>query len=209
MDTKNKLNCYQNMAEGYASAHERWLRYAGGEAQCAFEGAVAALLKLGFKMLDAACGTGSFVRRVLENVDDEIEVMLLDSSSNMLARCQDIFATRFVGCLSKLPFEDGKFDLVTCAWGIEVVQDPKNALSELIRTTRPGGKVCLVFCADRPARNLFASAMRKHITLSKRGNFLNHENIRQFALENGASRVQILHNSGPAAAMIIHVSDKI
>lgn len=43
-----------------------------------------------------------------------------------------------------LPFGDGEFDTVTMSFGLRNVNEPKKALAELLRVTRPGGR--LVIC---------------------------------------------------------------
>lgn len=205
MATTDLHYCYDAGARGYRNAHARWLRFAGGEAQCAFEGAATALLKPGDKMLDAACGAGSVARRLLAETAGDVDLVLLDASARMLDKCRDILAERIEGCMTNLPFEKDKFDLVTCAWGIEVLRDPRPAIHEFVRVTRPKGHICVVFCADRPARSLIGRALRSHVSQSGRGQFLDHTTIKSFAIAAGSRHVQLLHCSGPAAAMIIHV----
>ncbi|MEM9795504.1 MAG: methyltransferase domain-containing protein [Pseudomonadota bacterium] len=205
MPTTDPSYCYDARAHDYADAHARWLRHVGGEAQCAFEGAAAALLQPGSKMLDAACGKGTVARRLLAGIAGRIDLVLLDAAPRMLAECHDIPARRITACMTDLPFGPNQFDLVTCAWGIEVLDDPRPALREFIRVTRPAGHVCIVFCADRPAQSFVGRALRRHISRSGRGRFLDHEMLREFAIATGARHVQTLHCTGPAAAMIVHV----
>lgn len=205
MPTTDLQYCYDAGARGYGNAHARWLRFAGGEAQCAFEGAVTALLKPGDKMLEAACGTGAAARRLLAETAGDVDLVLLDASAKMLAKCRDIPAALIAGCMTELPFEADDFDLVTCAWGIEVLRDPRPAIKEFVRVTRPQGHICLVYCADRPVRSLIGRALRSHVSHSGRGRFLDHAMLKTFAAAAGARHVQTLHCSGPAAAMIIHV----
>lgn len=196
---------YDATAETYCRSHARWLRFAGGEAQCAFEGAVTALLRPGTRMLDVACGTGTVARRLLEGADGDIDLVLLDASRRMLGQCRDIPAKCLTGCMSNIPFEADSFDLLCCAWGIETLADPRPALREFVRVTRPGGHICLVFCADRPSRSIVARAFRHIVTQSGRGTFLSHSRLRDHARTAGARHVQILHCTGPAAAMILHI----
>lgn len=196
---------YDESADRYSKSHARWLRFAGGEAQCAFEGAVTALLRPGIRMLDVACGTGTVARRLLKGSSGDFELALLDASQRMLSKCRDIPAKRVIGCMKTLPFQTDSFDLVTCAWGLETVDDPVRALSEFVRVTRHGGHVCVVFCADRPSRSLLGRALRHKVTYSGRGTFLSHTRMRAFAKAAGAHRVQALHCTGPAAAMIFHI----
>ncbi|WP_367278309.1 class I SAM-dependent methyltransferase [uncultured Roseobacter sp.] len=114
-------------------------------------------------------------------------------------------AKRVVGCVTNLPFDVDTFDLVTCAWGLEVVNDPTNALRELVRVTRPRGHICTVFCADRPSRSLVGRTLRAQVSLSGRGRFLDDAMLKSRALDAGVQRFQSLNCSGPAAAMIIRV----
>src|SRR6266567_5119348 len=52
---------------------------------------------------------------------------------------------RFVaGDALALPFRDGAFDAVTISFGLRNVADPDAALAEMLRVTRPGGR--LVIC---------------------------------------------------------------
>ncbi|MEO0637077.1 MAG: methyltransferase domain-containing protein [Pseudomonadota bacterium] len=198
-------NVYDDVAETYGKAHARWLRFAGGEAQCAFEGAVTALLYPGIRLLDVACGTGTVARRLLKGLEGKTDLVLLDASQQMLNFCEDIPARRVNGRMQDLPFEDSSFDLLTCAWGIETVDDPYPALSEFVRVTRHGGHVCIVFYADRPPRSIADRVLRHRISHSGRGSFLVDRQIRELAVAAGARRIQSLHCSGSAAAMILHI----
>ncbi len=205
MISANAQSIYNDGADVYSKSHARWLRFAGGEAQCAFEGAVTALMRPGMQMLDVACGTGTVARRLLNRSNGNFELVLLDSSQRMLSKCRDIPATRVIGCMKALPFETDRFDLLTCAWGIETLDNPALAFREFVRVTRPGGHVCLVFCADLPSRSLMGHVLRQKVTYSGRGAFLSHTRMREFAEAAGACQVQSLHCTGPAAAMILHI----
>ncbi len=198
-------NVYDEVTDTYGRAHARWLRFAGGEAQCAFEGAVTALLRPGIRFLDVACGTGTVARRLLKGLEGDTDLVLLDASQKMLDCCDDIPARRIIGCMKDLPFQDNSFDLLTCAWGIETLDDPYQALSEFVRVTRCGGHVCIVFCANRPPRSIADRVLRHRISYSGRGVFLVDGKVRTLAKAAGARLVQSLHCSGSAAAMILHI----
>lgn len=198
-------NIYDDVADSYGKAHARWLRFAGGEAQCAFEGAATVLLRPGIRMLDAACGTGTVARRLLNSIDGSFDLVLLDTSSCMLDCCADLPAQRVTGCMTDLPFPDNSFDLLTCSWGIETLEDPYPALSEFVRVTRPTGHVCIAFCADRPPRSIADRALQHRIIQSGRGSFLVHDDVRELSKAAGAKRIQSLHCSGSASAMILHI----
>ncbi|WP_282077266.1 methyltransferase domain-containing protein [Epibacterium ulvae] len=198
-------NIYDDIADSYGKAHARWLRFAGGEAQCAFEGAVTALLRPDVRLLDVACGTGTVARRLIKGLESRANLVLLDASQKMLDCCDDIPAQRVIGCMKNLPFRDDSFDLLTCAWGLETLDDPYPALSEFVRVTRCGGHVCIVFCADRQPRSIADRMLRHRISQTGRGSFLVDGKMRELAMTAGARRVQSLHCSGSAAAMILHI----
>ncbi len=196
---------YNATSQSYDRSHDRWLRYAGGEAQCAFEGAVTALLHPGRRVLDVACGTGAVVRRLQSNLTGAIDLHLLDSSPRMLSKCADIAADKHCAKMEHMPFADDYFDLLTCAWGLETSETPQRAMSEFMRVLQPGGSLALVFCADRPARSPVALGLKRGIQWSGRGTFLDPKHVRKSAEELGCRQVQTLHCSGPAAALLIHL----
>jgi demethylmenaquinone methyltransferase/2-methoxy-6-polyprenyl-1,4-benzoquinol methylase len=62
---------------------------------------------------------------------------------------------RFVaGDALALPFADGTFDAVTISFGLRNVADTGQALGELLRVTRPGGKLVVCEFSHLPARRL-------------------------------------------------------
>lgn len=60
---------------------------------------------------------------------------------------------------TKLPFGDNEFDSVTMSFGLRNVNDTNRALTELLRVTKPGGK--LVICEfSTPPNNTFRGLYR-------------------------------------------------
>ncbi|MEV5775952.1 demethylmenaquinone methyltransferase [Streptomyces antimycoticus] len=47
------------------------------------------------------------------------------------------------GDATRLPFADGVFDAVTISFGLRNIQDTQGALGEMLRVTRPGGRVVI------------------------------------------------------------------
>lgn len=97
----------------------------------------------GQKVLDVACGTGT-VSRIL--ADHGSTVTGLDFSQGMItqavARHGDHPLIDFTqGDATDLPFEDNTFDVTTVSFGIRNVQEPKKALAEMFRVTKPGGMI--------------------------------------------------------------------
>ncbi len=94
----------------------------------------------GQRVLDLAAGTGTSSEPY---ADAGIDVVACDFSVGMLKvgkrRRPDI---DFVaGDATNLPFADNSFDATTISFGLRNVIDPKKALREMLRVTKPGGKL--------------------------------------------------------------------
>lgn len=99
--------------------------------------------KTGELILDLAAGTGTSTQPFYEA---GAIPTACDFSPGMIEVGRNQFPhLNFVqGDAMNLPFEDNSFDAVTISFGLRNVQDPKRALSEMSRVTRPGGR--LVVC---------------------------------------------------------------
>lgn len=97
----------------------------------------------GERVLDVAAGTGTSSEPM---ADDGVRVVPCDFSLGMLTvgkrRRPDLGFT--AGDAVHLPFADASFDAVTISFGLRNVADAQAALVELLRVTRPGGR--LVVC---------------------------------------------------------------
>ncbi|WP_258726034.1 demethylmenaquinone methyltransferase [Cellulomonas sp. NS3] len=97
----------------------------------------------GETVLDLAAGTGTSSEPL---ADAGVRVVPCDLSLGMLSvgkrRRPDL---GFVaGNATQLPFADASFDAVTISFGLRNVVDTEGALAEMLRVTRPGGR--LVVC---------------------------------------------------------------
>ena len=92
--------------------------------------------------LDAACGSGRHARRLLERGH---QVVGVDSSPEMLEKANASIprAVFRQGDLTSLPAESTSFDLVVCALALEHVANLTDAIEELSRVLRPGGRMIL------------------------------------------------------------------
>ena len=108
----------------------------------------------GDRVLDLAAGTGTssvcFAQSGAEVVACDFSLGMLQAGSARLAKC-DPLQTKTRGRVSfvagdalRLPFRDGAFDAVTISFGLRNVQGTREALAEMRRVTRPGGR--LVVC---------------------------------------------------------------
>jgi SAM-dependent methyltransferase len=92
--------------------------------------------------LDAACGTGRHAGRLVELGHRVIGV---DGSPDMLAKARaDVAGADFrEGDLTALPVDEDSVDLAVCALALEHVSGFDEALAELSRVVRPGGRLVL------------------------------------------------------------------
>lgn len=94
----------------------------------------------GDRVLDLAAGTGpSTVPLAARGAT----VVACDFSTGMLrvGRQRHPEVSFVAGDAMRLPFADRSFDAVTISFGLRNVADPRAALAEMLRVTRPGGRV--------------------------------------------------------------------
>ena len=117
----------------------------------------------GERVLDLAAGTGTstvtFAASGAECVACDFSIGMLRSGIRRVRSGASGPQPAFVGGDAlRLPFAGGVFDSVTISFGLRNVADPQRALAELLRVTRPGGR--LVICefsriSIRPLRLLY------------------------------------------------------
>lgn len=109
-------------------------------------------LSSGERVLDVACGPGNFTRGFAQ-VAGEGLVVGLDASKTMLAvavRETQHANTAYVrGDACALPFQDASFDAVCCFAALYLIQQPMQALEEIVRVLAPGGRVALLSSCHR------------------------------------------------------------
>ena len=107
---------------------------------------------LGDRVLDLAGGTGDIATLLSKRVGANGRVVLSDINEAMLnVGRQRLEDQGIVGNVSyaianaeHLPFDSGKFDVVTIAFGLRNVTDKDAALREMYRVLRPGGKALIL-----------------------------------------------------------------
>jgi ubiquinone/menaquinone biosynthesis C-methylase UbiE len=101
-------------------------------------------------VLDVGCGTGWHVRVASRIVGPTGRAVGVDNSEAMLVEARQHAAARGVdvdfvqGSAYSLPFEQNSFDRCFMIEVMDVLDDPVQAVREMIRVTRPGGHICLV-----------------------------------------------------------------
>ena len=106
---------------------------------------VASLMSKDDEVLECACGTGMFSVKIAPRVK---ELTATDFSDGMLKRtkkkCAGMDNVRVEsGDITDLKYEDATFDKVVAANVIHLLDDPKKAIDELKRVTKPGGTIVI------------------------------------------------------------------
>jgi ubiquinone/menaquinone biosynthesis C-methylase UbiE len=115
------------------------------------ERAIKALdIHVGHQVLDAGCGTGKLSLDLAAHVGNSGRVIGIDVSATMIAEAKRrsrnstlpvLFAQ---GDLHRLQFRDTCFDRCYSERTFQHLPDPRLALGELLRMTRPGGKIVIL-----------------------------------------------------------------
>jgi len=97
-------------------------------------------------VLEVACGTGLVTRRLRERLDPSVRLMASDLSKAMLdyahGKLRDMEGIEWHEAdACKLPFGDGEFGAVVCAFGIMFVPDKAAAFREFRRVLKGGGSL--------------------------------------------------------------------
>ncbi len=105
-------------------------------------------VRRGDRVLDLAGGTGDIAALLHPRVGEGGEIVVGDINPDMLRVGRDrltdrglVRGLRFMQMDAEaLPFPDGSFDLVTIAFGLRNVTDKQQALAEMHRVLKPGGR---------------------------------------------------------------------
>lgn len=100
----------------------------------------------GQRVLDICTGTGALAALLRRRVGPSGQVVGLDLTEAMveLARRRVAQVEFMVGDAGQLPFEPGSFDAASMAFGLRNLASHEQALSEVLRVLRPGGRVVIL-----------------------------------------------------------------
>ncbi|MES9955830.1 MAG: bifunctional demethylmenaquinone methyltransferase/2-methoxy-6-polyprenyl-1,4-benzoquinol methylase UbiE [Sedimenticola sp.] len=109
-------------------------------------------IRRGQKVLDLASGTGDLASRFAGLVGPEGLVVMTDINAAMLDEGRKRMVDEgLVGNVEysqvnaeKIPFPDNTFDCITIAFGLRNVTDKQQALNEMHRVLKPGGRVLVL-----------------------------------------------------------------
>ena len=137
-------------------------------------------LRSGTAFLDVGCGAGEVCVEIAAQVGSEGRVAGIDRSAAMIDAAQGAAAKSGrvidlrVGSAYDLPFPDESFDAVRAERVLQHLEDPEAALREMLRVTKPGGKLLLMdpdhgqagLAVDEPAqRRVFEAARRSLLSM--------------------------------------------
>jgi ubiquinone/menaquinone biosynthesis C-methylase UbiE len=103
----------------------------------------------GMRVLDVACGDGSYAAWIARRVGPEGHVAAVDLSPAWL-QCARQTCTEFAQVelrradARRLPFADDSFDVVWCAQSLYSLPDLNACLAEMVRVARPGATVAVL-----------------------------------------------------------------
>jgi SAM-dependent methyltransferase len=103
----------------------------------------------GERVLDIGCGSGAVTRTLARRVAPGGRAVGMDASAALLEVARELANKAGLGATIEfkegdcraLPFPDASFDAVVAATTLSHVPDPARALAEMVRVTRPGGRV--------------------------------------------------------------------
>lgn len=104
----------------------------------------------GVRLLDLGCGTGDDVCFLSRSVGPHGRVVGVDVSGTMVAEARrraqaaDVPASFCQGDAQALSFVDGAFDATRAERLLQQLGDPRQALDEMVRVIRPGGRVVVI-----------------------------------------------------------------
>ncbi len=113
-------------------------------------------LRSGDRVLDVACGTGGLACELAAAVGPAGQVVGIDLSQAMVdaAKARAAKAGLRNTCFDRmdaqaLTMPDAAFDVVTCCFGLMYLPDPEQALAQMRRVLRPGGRLGLAVWGER------------------------------------------------------------
>jgi len=117
----------------------------------------------GSRTLDIGCGAGIFTFELAKFAD---ELHAFDLSQAMIDKVQQEAKKRNmkvhtkIGDISKMPYPDNHFDFIVSVGVMECLNNPDQALKEIRRILKPGGKAAIRWMSDTGLWVLFEDLKR-------------------------------------------------
>jgi ubiquinone/menaquinone biosynthesis C-methylase UbiE len=130
-----------------------------------------------FKVLDVACGTGIFLRKIDKHYKG-LELFGIDNSKEMISianQYPDVI-NFMVASADKIPFENNSFDLITIIDAFYYFQDKEAVLKECFRILKPNHSLLIFY----PAIDIFPKFILEQIKFFSRLFLMNLEEYSDF-----------------------------
>ncbi len=134
--------------------------------------AEAARISAGDKLLDVAAGTGNIA---VEAARRGAHVVATDLSPRMVelgrarTQAEGLDIDWGEADVEDLPFEDGRFDIVTSSFGAMFAPRPEQAAAEMFRVVRRGGRVVMTNWVPGGPMDLITNLMGKYMPGAPQG----------------------------------------
>ena len=140
-------------SRGHTGSASGWLDAHYAMAQPEYEAMLRSVgIQPGWRVLDAGCGSGSYLPLLAELVGPGGHIIALDLAPENVALVRERVAAGTLACpveaevggVTALPFPDATFDAVWCSNTLQYLQPDEEmlaALREFRRVTKPGGLV--------------------------------------------------------------------
>ena len=104
-------------------------------------------IETGMHILEVGCGTGYF-SRYLSKATENVHYTGLDRDEGFIKSAKPVYGNNtsdyVLGSAYELPFEDNFFDAVTSHAFFNCADQPKKAISEMMRVVKSGGRISTV-----------------------------------------------------------------
>ena len=106
--------------------------------------------RLGHRLVDVGCGTGDVARALAGRVGPAGTVLGIEASQTMLAEARRRTGTTTLpiefrpGDITNLELDDASCDGTLCERVFQHLATPQVAMAELVRITRPGGRIVVI-----------------------------------------------------------------
>ena len=97
----------------------------------------------GLRVLDAGCGKGRYLKNLMEDMPGN-RYAGIDISEKTMEFFDKATAEKKQGTLTNIPYESGCFDMVYACESLEHAVDIENALREMARVAKSGGKLIVI-----------------------------------------------------------------
>lgn len=120
---------------------------------------------LATRVLDVASGPGHLAQRAAQRGANAVGIDLAPEMVALATKLYYLVPFREASA-EQLPFPDGSFDAVTCAFGVGHFPEPERVLAEMARVLAPGGVAALAWW-DGFARNCINGIFHETIDLDQ------------------------------------------